>query len=137
MARIELRGLAHSYSTHPKGDADYALKRMDHVWHDGGAYALLGPSGCGKTTLLNIISGLLHPSRGRVLFGDEDEDILAPAVAAAVGVGHRGVLRAVPHRCAAGARGTSTPPPARCRDATSRRPAASATTASPTVTSSP
>ncbi len=45
---------------------------MDHVWDDGGAYALLGSSGCGKTTLLNIISGLVHPSQGRVLFGERD-----------------------------------------------------------------
>ena len=45
---------------------------MDHVWEDGGAYALLGSSGCGKTTLLNIISGLVRPSQGRVLFGDRD-----------------------------------------------------------------
>ncbi len=78
MARIELRGLAHSYSAHPKGDADYALKRMDHVWHDGGAYALLGPSGCGKTTLLNIISGLLIPSEGQVLFDGMDVTRLPP-----------------------------------------------------------
>jgi glycerol transport system ATP-binding protein len=33
---------------------------------------LLGPSGCGKTTLLNIISGLIHPSEGRVLFNGKD-----------------------------------------------------------------
>jgi glycerol transport system ATP-binding protein len=33
---------------------------------------LLGPSGCGKTTLLNLISGLLHPSEGRILFNDKD-----------------------------------------------------------------
>jgi glycerol transport system ATP-binding protein len=78
MARIELRGLAHSYSAKPKGDADYALKRMDHVWHDGGAYALLGPSGCGKTTLLNIISGLLIPSEGQVLFDGMDVTRLPP-----------------------------------------------------------
>jgi len=45
---------------------------MDYVWQDGGAYALLGPSGCGKTTLLNIISGLLTPSRGRIQFDDVD-----------------------------------------------------------------
>ena len=42
------------------------------VWEDGGAYALLGPSGCGKTTLLNIVSGLLRPSEGRVLFDGRD-----------------------------------------------------------------
>jgi glycerol transport system ATP-binding protein len=42
------------------------------VFEDGGAYALLGPSGCGKTTLLNIISGLLTPSHGRILLGARD-----------------------------------------------------------------
>ena len=72
MARITLKNLAHSYLPDPKSDADFALKEMDHVWEDGGAYALLGSSGCGKTTLLNIISGLLKPSQGRVLFGDRD-----------------------------------------------------------------
>lgn len=72
MARITLKNLAHSYHAHPQSDADFALKQMDHVWQDGGAYALLGSSGCGKTTLLNIISGLLTPSQGQVLFGDHD-----------------------------------------------------------------
>src|SRR5690606_30233914 len=38
----------------------------------GGAYALLGPSGCGKTTLLNIVSGLLVPSEGRLTFDGRD-----------------------------------------------------------------
>ncbi|MGC9420644.1 MAG: ABC transporter ATP-binding protein, partial [Rhodovulum sp.] len=56
----------------PKSDDDWALKEMNHVWEDGAAYALLGPSGCGKSTLLNIISGLLAPSQGRILFDDAD-----------------------------------------------------------------
>lgn len=72
MARITLSNLAHSYFPSPKSEADFALKEMDHVWEDGGAYALLGSSGCGKTTLLNIISGLVIPSQGRVLFGERD-----------------------------------------------------------------
>ena len=72
MARIEFRGLAHSYETWPQEPSDYAVRRLDHVWEDGGAYALLGPSGCGKTTLLNIISGLIQPSQGKVLFDGED-----------------------------------------------------------------
>jgi glycerol transport system ATP-binding protein len=72
MAQITLSHLAHSYHPAPKSPADYALKRIDHVWRDGLAYALLGPSGCGKTTLLNLISGLLTPSEGRILFGARD-----------------------------------------------------------------
>lgn len=72
MAKITLSKLAHSYTANPTTEADYALKEMDHVWQDGGAYALLGSSGCGKTTLLNIISGLVRPSQGRVLFGETD-----------------------------------------------------------------
>ena len=72
MAQITLKNLAHSYFPNPKSEDDFALKEMDHVWDDGGAYALLGSSGCGKSTLLNIISGLLRPSQGRVLFGDQD-----------------------------------------------------------------
>ena len=72
MAKITLNDLRHSYMAEPKVPADYALKKLDVEWRDGGAYALLGPSGCGKTTLLNIISGLLIPSHGKVLFGDRD-----------------------------------------------------------------
>lgn len=72
MARITLDHLAHAYRPDPRTAGDYALKEINHVWSQGGAYALLGPSGCGKTTLLNIISGLVHPSRGRVLFDDLD-----------------------------------------------------------------
>jgi glycerol transport system ATP-binding protein len=72
MARIVLNHVAHSYGAHPRGPGDYALKPLNHVWDDGGAYALLGPSGCGKTTLLNIISGLIMPSEGRVSFDGID-----------------------------------------------------------------
>ncbi|MDR6635675.1 glycerol transport system ATP-binding protein [Phyllobacterium sp. 1468] len=72
MARIDLNHIRHAYGANPKSDKDYALKEVHHSWEDGGAYALLGPSGCGKTTLLNIISGLIHPSHGQLLFDGVD-----------------------------------------------------------------
>src|SRR5947209_11639656 len=72
MARITLDGIAHAYGGRPRNDADYQLKPLHHVWEQGRAYALLGPSGCGKTTLLNIISGLVIPSEGRLLFDETD-----------------------------------------------------------------
>jgi len=72
MARITLDGIGHAYAPRPAGPADYALQPLNLVWEQGVAYALLGPSGCGKTTLLNIISGLVQPSEGRLLFDGHD-----------------------------------------------------------------
>ncbi|MFB2554003.1 ABC transporter ATP-binding protein [Ensifer soli] len=72
MARITLDHIRHAYGLRPSNPNDYALKEVHHEWTDGGAYALLGPSGCGKTTLLNIISGLVQPSEGRILFDGRD-----------------------------------------------------------------
>ena len=72
MALIEFKNVAHSYLPPPTRMEDYALRPINLVWQHGGAYALLGPSGSGKTTLLNIISGLLRPSTGRVLFDGRD-----------------------------------------------------------------
>lgn len=72
MAEVSLQNVRHSYSHNPAGEDDWALKELNSVWEDGTAYALLGPSGCGKTTLLNIISGLITPTEGRVLFDGRD-----------------------------------------------------------------
>lgn len=78
MAEITLKSLAHSYMAQPRGAEDYAIREMTHTWAQGGAYALLGPSGCGKSTLLNIISGLLVPSEGQVLFDHKEVNALSP-----------------------------------------------------------
>lgn len=68
MAEIRLENIGHSYD----GGTTFALNPITLTWKDGNAIALLGPSGCGKTTLLNIISGLLTPSMGRVFFDGVD-----------------------------------------------------------------
>src|SRR5262245_52823621 len=72
MARIDLVDLAHSYSGNDAPPESFALKPVTMTWRQGGAYALLGPSGCGKTTLLNLISGIVTPSRGKILFDGSD-----------------------------------------------------------------
>ena len=77
MARIELIDVAHAYGR-SRGDVAWALTPMTLSWSDGGAYALLGPSGCGKTTLLNIISGLVTPTQGKILFDGRDVTSLEP-----------------------------------------------------------
>src|ERR1700732_3276299 len=72
MARIDLVDLAHSYGGNDAPLESFALKPVTMTWREGGAYALLGPSGCGKTTLLNLISGIVTPSRGKILFDSTD-----------------------------------------------------------------
>jgi glycerol transport system ATP-binding protein len=72
MARIDLVDLAHSYGGNDAPPEQFALKPVTMTWRQGGAYALLGPSGCGKTTLLNLISGIVTPSRGKIVFDGTD-----------------------------------------------------------------
>ena len=45
---------------------------------DGLLVGLLGPSGCGKSTTLNLLSGLLKPSAGKIIFGEDDVTDLPP-----------------------------------------------------------
>ena len=78
MAKITLKDLSHSYLKAQSSDADWAVRNVNIDWNDGGAYALLGPSGCGKTTLLNIISGLINPTKGDILFDDKMVSNLNP-----------------------------------------------------------
>lgn len=71
MARIDLNDIAHSYNP-DEPEPDFALRKLSLAWEDGGRYAILGPSGCGKTTMLNIMSGIVNPSEGRILFDGVD-----------------------------------------------------------------
>lgn len=71
MAQIKMSAIAHSYNPNAK-DIVYALEKCQLTWRDGGRYAVLGPSGCGKTTMLNIMSGIVTPSEGRLFFNEND-----------------------------------------------------------------
>jgi len=57
------------------GDGPRVVRAVDGIdleTQPGEFLTLLGPSGCGKTTMLNIMSGLLVPSHGKVLFDGRD-----------------------------------------------------------------
>jgi branched-chain amino acid transport system ATP-binding protein len=49
-----------------------ALDGIDLRVEEGTIHAVIGPNGAGKTTLFNLLSGLLSPTHGRVLFGGAD-----------------------------------------------------------------
>lgn len=48
------------------------LHHLNFTIPEGSLVSLLGPSGCGKSTTLMLISGLLAPTSGQILFGDQD-----------------------------------------------------------------
>lgn len=50
----------------------HALKGVSLSVEEGEIVTLIGANGAGKTTTLRSISGLLHPRKGRVLFGGKD-----------------------------------------------------------------
>ena len=56
-----------------RGDSTFfAVKDADFYIEDSDCVFIVGRSGSGKTTFLNLISGLLEPTSGTVLFQDRD-----------------------------------------------------------------
>ena len=55
-----------------------AVSDFSYEFSDGKLIGLLGPSGCGKSTVLNMISGLIKPTEGKIFFGDDDVTYLSP-----------------------------------------------------------
>jgi glycerol transport system ATP-binding protein len=73
VARITLEDISFRY---PGATRD-TLDGLNLEIADGEAHALLGASGAGKTTLLNLLSGLLLPTAGRLLFDGRDVSQIA------------------------------------------------------------
>jgi ABC-type branched-subunit amino acid transport system ATPase component len=72
-AILETRGLYKSFGAlEVARDVNFRLER-------GARHALIGPNGAGKTTFLNLLTGLLAPSRGAVLLDGENVTSLAQA----------------------------------------------------------
>ncbi|MBQ6559383.1 MAG: ABC transporter ATP-binding protein [Erysipelotrichaceae bacterium] len=55
-----------------------AVNHVNATFESGKLIALLGPSGCGKSTMLNMLSGILPVSEGRIYFDDQDVTSLSP-----------------------------------------------------------
>src|SRR5436190_17803118 len=59
---LETRNVSKSYG------AFLALEQVSMAVHEGELVSVVGPNGAGKTTLVNLLTGLLEPSSGEVLF---------------------------------------------------------------------
>ncbi|MCP5368271.1 MAG: ABC transporter ATP-binding protein [Hyphomicrobiales bacterium] len=67
-----------------------ALAAVDDVTLDfapGRVHAIIGPNGAGKTTLINLLSGDLQPSGGRILYKDRDITRLPANAVSQLGIG--------------------------------------------------
>ena len=53
-------------------DDNTAVDNFSAVIESGELVTLLGPSGCGKSTMLNMLSGILYPTEGKIYFDDDD-----------------------------------------------------------------
>src|SRR5450631_4091206 len=70
-------------------DAFRALDRVNLAIHDGELVSVVGPNGAGKTTLVNLLTGLLAPTDGQVLFMGKNISGIGP-----VELAERGLARA-------------------------------------------
>jgi branched-chain amino acid transport system ATP-binding protein len=64
-----------------------ALNRIDFTLEEGKLVGIIGPNGCGKTTLVNVITGFLKPSSGRVVYRGQEITGLRPSKIANLGIG--------------------------------------------------
>ena len=54
---------------------------------EGEVFGVIGPNGCGKTTMLNVLSGFVTPTSGRLTIFDTDASRLTPHERCSLGVG--------------------------------------------------
>lgn len=67
--QIELQNISKQYSNH------FILKDFSYQFKGRNSYAILGSNGSGKSTLIKILSGLHSPSKGEVLFKQDEKRI--------------------------------------------------------------
>lgn len=64
--KLEVRRVGMTFTA--RGEPVRALDAIDLGVGEGEFLTIVGPSGCGKSTLLNLVSGLMRPSEGELLF---------------------------------------------------------------------
>lgn len=81
MSLLELQGVTRVFG------GLVAVADLSFSVHEGQIFALIGPNGAGKSTTFNVISGLLAPDQGRIVFEGRDITGFTPAARARLGIG--------------------------------------------------
>jgi len=68
---MSLEGVTKRFATQAK-DSVLALDTVSLDIERNQFVTLVGPSGCGKSTLIKIISGIINPTEGKVLFNGQE-----------------------------------------------------------------
>ena len=68
---VELRNVSFTYAPGTPYEAQ-AVDDLSLTVCDGEFVGVMGKTGCGKSTLIQLIAGLIRPSRGQILLDGED-----------------------------------------------------------------
>ena len=79
-ALLEIRGLGKRFG------GFYAVDEVDLAAEPGTIHSVIGPNGAGKTTLFRLLTGILRPTHGTVMFGGRDITRLPPHAVARRGL---------------------------------------------------
>jgi ABC-type branched-subunit amino acid transport system ATPase component len=93
-AALETRGLCKSFGALAVADG------IDFRLETGARHALIGPNGAGKTTFVNMLTGALPPSSGRIVLGGEDITAMGQAKRVKRGLGRTFQINALFRRLA-------------------------------------
>jgi branched-chain amino acid transport system ATP-binding protein len=78
--RLETQALSRQFG------ALKAVQEINFKLDAGARHALIGPNGAGKTTFIDLLTGVLPPSQGRVLLGGRDITATAQAERVKLGI---------------------------------------------------
>jgi ABC-type branched-subunit amino acid transport system ATPase component len=79
-ALLETQGLSKTFG------ALVAARKIEFRLESGARHALIGPNGAGKTTFINLLTGVLAPSDGRILLKGKDITAVAEAERVKLGI---------------------------------------------------